>query len=112
MYKKQNSVFNDTIISDDKLIAESFNEYFINVGINIGTESEQFYEIPSDDQIPESGLDHSPNIRFKFANINVSNVAMNLSNLKVSKATGMDNLPATILKISSYLIAPSLTCHF
>ena len=77
----------DTIISDDKLIAESFNEYFINVGINIGTESEQFYDIPNDDQIPESGLNHSPNIRFEFANINVSNVAMNLSNLKVSKAT-------------------------
>ena len=103
----------DTIISDDKLIAESFNEYFINVGINIGTESEQFYEIPSDDQIPELGLDHSHNIRFKFANINVSNVAMNLSNLKVSKATGMDNLSARILKISSYLqYAPSLTAIF
>ena len=37
---------------------------------------------------------------------------MNLSNLKVSKATGMDNLPAKILKISSYLIAPSLTVIF
>ena len=105
-------IIDDTIISDDKLIAESFKEYFINVGINIETESEQFYEIPSDDQIPESGPDHSPNIRFKFANINVSNVAMNLSNLKVSKATGMDNLPAKILKISSYLIAPSLTAIF
>ena len=52
-------------------------------------------------------------IYIKFANINVSNVAMNLSNLKVSKATGrMDNLPAKILKISSYLIAPSLTAIF
>ena len=105
-------IIDDTIISDDKLIAESFNEYFINVGINIGTESEQFYEIPSDDQIPESGLDHSPNIRFEFANINVSNVTMNLSHLKVSKATGMDNLTAKILKISLYLIAPSLTAIF
>ena len=62
----------DSIISDDKHTAESFNNYFINVGINIGAESEQFYEIPSDDQIPESRLDHSPNIRFKFANINVA----------------------------------------
>ena len=42
----------------------------------------------------------------------VSNVAMNLSNLKVSKATGVDNLPAKILKISSYFIAPSLTAIF
>ena len=65
-----------------------------------------------DDQIPESGLDDSHNIRFKFGNVNVSNVAMNLSNLKASKATGMDNLPAKILKISSYLIAPSLTAIF
>ena len=98
-------IIDDTIISDDKLIVESFNQYFINIGINIGTYLEQFYEISSDDQIPESGLDDSHNIRFKFANINVSNVAMNLSNLKASKATGMDNLPAKILKISSYLIA-------
>ena len=37
---------------------------------------------------------------------------MNLSNLKASKATGMDNLPAKILKISSYLIVPSLTAIF
>ena len=37
---------------------------------------------------------------------------MNLSNLKASKATGMDSLPAKILKISSYLIAPSLTAIF
>ena len=71
-------IIDDTVISDDKLIAELFNEYFINVGINIGTESGQFYEIPSDDQIPESGLYHFSNIRFKFANIDVSNVAMNL----------------------------------
>ena len=73
---------------------------------------EQFYEISSDDQLPESELDHSPNIRFKFANIDINNVAMNLSNLKASKATGTDNLPAKVLKISSYLIAPSLTAIF
>ena len=38
-------------------------------------------EIFSDDQIPQLGLDHCPDIRFKFADINVSNVAKNLSNL-------------------------------
>ena len=31
-------IIDDTIISDDKLIAESINEYFINVGININRE--------------------------------------------------------------------------
>ncbi len=39
-------------------------------------------------------------IRFKFADINVNTVATSLSNLKVSKATGMDNIPAKILKMS------------
>ena len=29
--------------------------------------------------------------------------------IKASKATGMDYLPTKVLKISSYLIAPSLT---
>ena len=105
-------IIDDTIISDDKLIVESFNEYFINVGINIGAESEQIYEIPTDDQIPESELSHSPNIRFKFANINVTNVAMNLSNLRASKATGMDNLPAKTSQNLIILNCAITYCHF
>ncbi len=31
-------IIDDINISDDKSIAESFNDYFINVGINITTE--------------------------------------------------------------------------
>jgi hypothetical protein len=43
-----------------------------------------------------------------FVDINVNNVAIRLS-LKVSKATEMDNIPAKVLKMSSYIIAQSLT---
>ncbi len=105
-------IIDDIIISDDKSIAESFNDYFINVVINIATESEQLYDISSDDQMPEASIERYPDIRFKFADINVNNVATSLSNLKVSKATGMDNIPAKILKMSPYIIAPSLTAIF
>ncbi len=62
--------------------------------------------------MPEANIERYPDIRFKFADINVNNVAASLSNLKVSKATGMDNIPAKILKMSSYIIAPSLTAIF
>ncbi len=105
-------IIDDIIISDDKSIAESFNDYFINVGINIATESEQLYDISSDDQMPEANIEHYPDIRFKFADINVNNVATSLSDLKVSKATGMDNTPAKTLKMSSYIIAPLRTAIF
>ncbi len=53
-------IIDDNIISDDKSIAESFNDYFINVGINIATESEQLYDISSDDQMPEASIERYP----------------------------------------------------
>ena len=62
--------------------------------------------------MPEASTERYPDIRFKFADINVNKVTTSLSNLKVSKATGMDNIPAKILKMSSYIIAPSLTAIF
>ena len=55
-------IIDDIIISDDKSVAESFNDYFINVGINIATESEQLYDISSDDQMPEVSIQRYPDI--------------------------------------------------
>ena len=55
---------------------------------------QNIYDTSSGDQMPKAGVDRCPDIRFKFPNINVSNVAIGLSNLKASKATGMDNIPA------------------
>ncbi len=63
-------IIDDIIISDDKSMAESFNEYFVNVGTNIATESEQLYDISSDDQMPEASIEgYLAGIRFKFADI-------------------------------------------
>ena len=39
----------------------------------------------------------------------MENVAPTLKNVKVSKSTGLDKIPAKVLKIVSSIIAPSLT---
>ena len=51
---------------------------------------------------------------FRVSNIPVENVALTLKNLKVSKSTGLDKIPAKVLKIASSIpvIAPSLTFIF
>ena len=46
---------------------------------------------------------------FRFSNIPVKTVALTVKCLKVSKSTGLDKIPAKVLKIASSIIAPSLT---
>ena len=50
--------------------------------------------------------------RFCFSHIDIRSVLSTLKSLNVSKSTGIDNLPAKILKLSADLIAPSLTYIF
>ena len=66
---------------------------------------------------PTNGLDSAcPNSyfapRFVFSQISQIDVATSLRRLKVPKATGMDSIPAKILKMSAHIIAPSLTAIF
>jgi hypothetical protein len=41
--------------------------------------------------------------------IKVGSVLYNLKNLKANKSTGLDAIPAKILKLAANIIAPSLT---
>jgi potassium voltage-gated channel Eag-related subfamily H protein 8 len=52
------------------------------------------------------------NSSFYFSQINVENVALALQNLKANKSTGLDKIPAKIVKLSSDIIAPSLAFIF
>jgi hypothetical protein len=61
-------IVNSNTISDPKIIAESFNDYFVNIG---------------------------PKLAFE-----------------ANKSTGLDKIPAKILKLASDIIAPSLTFIF
>jgi hypothetical protein len=91
-------LINNTIVSDDKVIAESFNDFFTNIGINLAAESDQLYNNLGDLNFHQ----HCPGTRFYFTDISVSNVALRLQNLKASKATGIDNIPAKDLKAASH----------
>ena len=52
------------------------------------------------------------NSKFYFHSIVETNILNNLKNLKVSKATGADGIPAKMLKLSCDIIVPSLTYIF
>ena len=51
-------------------------------------------------------------ILFNFSEIHPDEVIHQLANLKISKSTGIDNIPAKALKIAANIIGPSLTWIF
>ena len=53
--------------------------------------------------------DYYSNINFKFSEISMDDIICQLRNLKISKSTGIDNIPAIALKLSAEVIGPSLT---
>ena len=101
---------NGDVVSDPKLIAETFNDYFINIGPNLAA------EINDESYDEESQLDDSASLssdtQFYLTQINFSSVTLTLQNLKANKATGLDKIPAKILKLSFDIIAQSLTAVF
>ena len=56
--------------------------------------------------------DIQKNSTFYFSQISVENVALTLRNVKANKSTGLYKIPAKILKLSSDIVAPSLTHIF
>ena len=52
------------------------------------------------------------NNKFNFSPIKVENVLFNLKNLRANKSTGLDAIPAKILKLAANVIAPSLAYIF
>ena len=104
---------NNNTITDSTLIAESLNNYFINIGPQLASDT-SFYEEPDNDLNNEnvSGARLSQNTSFHFSQIEIHNVYSILNNLKANKSTGLDKIPAKILKLSAEIIAPSLTYIF
>ena len=101
-------IINDKVISDDKIMAETFNEYFINIGMKMAAESGN----QSTDTCNSERDVNPPKEYFHFSDITIDNVFIRLQKLNTSKATGMDGIPAKILKMIASFIAPSLTFIF
>ena len=110
--RKSNNIpqlkIDDIIISDDNLIAESLNDFFINIGAKLASEIECDTEI--------NNINFHPNRRrdfiFNFSETHLEEVTQQLSNLKILKSTGVDNIPAKALNLAASIVAPSLTWIF
>ena len=92
-------IIDDAIISDEQSIAESFNNFFVNIGTKLASEID---DLPDE----ESTNNLSPTLEsiFKFTEISTLEVISEILNLKASKSTGIDNIPAKALKIGPSII--------
>ncbi len=90
----------------------TLNEYFINIGMKMAAESACQSTDALNDQVIYESTVLFPKENFHFADITIDSVSKRLQKLNVSKATGMDGIPANILKLTSTLIAPSITFIF
>ena len=86
--------------------AEAFNDFFVSIGPKLTA------EIDHDAQDLSENLGTSPVTLFALSDISEYEVLLLLSNLETSKSTGMDSIPARVLKISAEIIIPSLTWIF
>ena len=98
---------NGNIDNECEHIAEHLNDYFVNIGPTLASESVCSF-------VNEELLCNSTDVnsQFNFHTINESSTLKNLKNLKISKATGVDGIPAKILKLSYNIISPSFTYIF
>ena len=81
---------------------------FANIGGKLAS------EIESDTEINNINFhsNRQRDIIFNFSEIHLKEVTQQLSNLKILKSTGVDNIPAKALKLAASIIAPSLTWIF
>ena len=97
----------DTISSPIKInIAECFNDYFVNVGPAMASSTDS---CQTNFERYHNKVD---NTLFAFQTISYSKVFKLLEKLIVSKATGIDKIPARILKIAAPVITNSIAKIF
>ena len=100
-------MINNESISDPKEICNSFNKFFAEIGPQLAN------------KIPRSSVNRSfenyftkTNTQFSFEEISHSDVQQLLSELDISNAKGLDNIPVRLLKVCPDLISESLTQIF
>ena len=96
-YKSNNIpqlIIGDTIVSDNLLIAEAFNDFFVSIRPKLSAEIEH----DATDLSESESLVTSLETLFTLSEISEYNVFLLLSNLKSSKSTGIDSIPARVLK--------------
>ena len=99
---------NGAVISNSCELSNAFNDHFSTVGPRLAN------EIPP---IANSNSSYTNNInvsnnKFRFSSINYSIVFLHLNKLSRSKATGLDNISAKIIRECADLISVSLCDRF
>ena len=102
----------NTPVSDPKSIADVFNNYFSSIGSKLAAECTDESCGHEDNQPINFNRNQPSNTSLIFSSISVHNVVSTFRNQKACKATGLDNVPPKILKLSTNIIAPSLTFIF
>ena len=97
--------YENDLITNESELTEMFNNYFVNVASKLKEPivNSDFGRLTNfvQSKVPVG-------VEFKIPLTNVGFVRKFLSNLNVSKSTGLDNIGPKILKISANIIAPSL----
>ena len=91
----------DDVITSPTEMAEAFNSYFSNVGVNLAA------EIPSPKFTPGSHLTPA-NKTFSIQTSTIGTVCRLLKSIDEKKSVGLDNIPNKLLKIAVDVVAPSL----
>ena len=91
---------NNILIDDPKLISDTFNDFFINVGTNTDK------SIPFAFKSPTSYLKHRVNTNFVILPTSIAEVMTLILQLDDSKASGPTDIPIKILKVAAPIIVP------
>jgi hypothetical protein len=103
---------NNTFVEGTAAVADIFNSHFSTVGEKLASKFSHLSDpiLHSSDQ--EHGAVSMVNTHFKFNTITPEQVSAILNKLNVNKATGLDLIPAWILKQCSCTLAKPLTHIF
>ena len=92
----------EEVITSPIEMAEAFNSYFTNVGVNLAA------KIPSPKFTPESYLTPTDKI-FSIQIATIATVCRLIKAIDENKSVGLDNIPNKLLKMTADVVAPSLT---
>ena len=98
--------FNNSSITSADEIANHFNDYFTNIGLALAE------GIDNNERVNFNDFVNKSNGNFHFKYTTEAKVYKLLCSLSVSKSTGIDNIPARVLKLSAPVISQSLTKIF
>jgi hypothetical protein len=97
----------DKIVTDQSHVCETFNDFFVNVAKDIGS------DLPVDTTTHPSILaiqsSHRPDCTFNFSSITTDFVSKQIDGIGLRKATGNDGISAKILKMAKPAICQPLT---